>query len=153
MDKASIVGDAIDYVKELKQEVEDIELEISEIERKAIGHVSVNESSAGSMLSDCEERASFGKVADVAEATVVTEPNDDNIVTDAAAIETENTKPLADISQGQPPVSKTRILNVSSNFLHLFFQLHNPHLCKGSRFFSIIFFILMLWCHLFETLD
>ena len=132
MDKASIVGDAIDYVRELKQEVEDIESELSEIERKAKGHASVNESSDGSMLSDCEERASLDKEVKEAGATVVTESNDDNLM-DAAAKETENTKLLSENSQGLPPVSETRILNVSSNFLHPFFQLHNFNFCEGSN--------------------
>jgi hypothetical protein len=115
MDKASIVGDAIDYVRELKQEVEEIELEISDMERRAVSHA--NESSAAGdsgMVSDsCEERASVGEEGNEAGVTVVTEPD----VTEAVAMEAENTKPLAHTPQvGQPPVLETRILNVSSNF-------------------------------------
>lgn len=34
MDKASIVGDAIDYLRELKKEMKDIETEIAELEQK-----------------------------------------------------------------------------------------------------------------------
>lgn len=114
MDKASIVGDAIDYVKELQQEVDEMELEISDLERSAC-HVAVNESSAGSLLSDCEERAAADEELKEAEFTVVTEPND-NIEAAAAATETENTKPLVDNCHGsQPPVLEKRILIVSSN--------------------------------------
>lgn len=39
MDKASIIGDAIDYVKELQKEVEDIETEIRDLEQKCTGSV------------------------------------------------------------------------------------------------------------------
>lgn len=110
MDKASIVGDAIDYVRELKQEVEEIELEISDMERRAVSQC--NESSAAGdsgMVSDsCEERASVGEEANEAGVMVVTEPD--------VTMEAENTKPLAHTPQvGQPPVLETRILNVSSN--------------------------------------
>lgn len=39
MDKASIIGDAIDYVRELQKEVEDIETEIRDLEQKCTGSV------------------------------------------------------------------------------------------------------------------
>jgi hypothetical protein len=39
MDKASIIGDAIDYVRELQKELEEIESEIDELEQKCTGSI------------------------------------------------------------------------------------------------------------------
>jgi len=39
MDKASIIGDAIDYVRELQKELEEIESEIDDLEQKCSGSV------------------------------------------------------------------------------------------------------------------
>lgn len=39
MDKASIIGDAIDYVRELQKELEEIESEIDDLEQKCTGSI------------------------------------------------------------------------------------------------------------------
>jgi len=39
MDKASIIGDAIDYVRELQKELEEIESEIDDLEQKCSGSI------------------------------------------------------------------------------------------------------------------
>lgn len=60
LDKASIIGDAINYIKELHQEVQIIE---SEIAGKENTYVSVDRGSGGSMVSDSGENAVKGAIS------------------------------------------------------------------------------------------
>ncbi|CAK9866925.1 unnamed protein product [Sphagnum jensenii] len=46
MDKASIVGDAIDYLRELKKEMKDIETEIAELEQKCSKSMGIEDATA-----------------------------------------------------------------------------------------------------------
>lgn len=63
MDKASIVGDAIEYVRDLQQQVKDIELEIADMETKS-SCVSVYEESGGSMA-DSDSGGNYAAVSGV----------------------------------------------------------------------------------------
>lgn len=75
MDKASIIGDAIDYVRELQKELEEIESEIDDLEQKCTGSVG---DEAGSMEAATGENFSNptssnpGSGAEGGEPTVVT---------------------------------------------------------------------------------
>ncbi|KAG0602295.1 hypothetical protein M758_10G004600 [Ceratodon purpureus] len=111
MDKASIVGDAIEHVKELQQQIETIESEIAEMESKRCANI-VDEDSGGSMLSESGKHAaiavSVSGICEVVEAAAKPMGEvaaNDNSVTVASTADVTS----AD-SQGQPPVADQKTI-------------------------------------------
>lgn len=118
MDKASFVGDAIEHVKELQQQIKKIELEIAEMESKCSAN-SVEEDSGGSRLSEFGEHAVLVNgicvVVEAAAKPMGEAAASDNAVTVASTADVT----LAD-SQGQSPVvDQKMILKVSLPFTQL----------------------------------
>lgn len=95
MDKASIVGDAIEHVKELQQQIEDIESEIAEMESEcptSHTHSAVKEESGASRFSESEDHVQHGAAS--AAAAVVSEGGGEGACGDAVPAK-ENVAALA----------------------------------------------------------
>ena len=113
MDKASIVGDAIDHVKELQQQIEVIETEIAELESTTkCSAITLDEDNGGTMISESREHATATIVVptEVVEASAKPVTLNDNTVTVASTADV--TSP--DSQQGQSSGSDQKnILKVS----------------------------------------
>jgi hypothetical protein len=112
MDKASIVGDAIEHVKELQQQIETIELEISEMENNCnySAKLDVDEDSGASKLSETGEPATAAtatvtEVLDVAcKLTSESSPRTDNVTKVATTVDDSMSlaDPQSPASSGEP---------------------------------------------------
>ncbi len=103
MDKASIVGDAVDYIRELQKEVEDIETENSRLEQKCSLRTPgrfVTTPITGPNVGDCISRRNSA----ASELTTVDDSHDAEIAT-RDEITTSNEvkiRPLIDAASSQP---------------------------------------------------
>lgn len=110
MDKASIIGDAIDYVRELQKELEEIELEIDDLEQKCTGSIG---DEAGSVEAATGENFSGPTSSNPGSGAELLQGGDTG-VENTVSIESCVDKVLGDSTQMQLPARLSqKILEVS----------------------------------------
>lgn len=108
MDKVSIVGDAIDYVRELQKELEEIEIEVQDMEQKCSGSVGDD---VGSDEADTGENFA---VPATSNPECAEEAGPASTTTTTTDVESSSEKPAQDTTQVQSPSRLAKkILEVS----------------------------------------
>jgi hypothetical protein len=90
MDKASIVGDAIDYLRELKKEMKDIETEIAELEQKCSKSMGVEDATAAASAARLINHVDLGSTVNNSSHTIINGGSSE--AADAAAHTTSDLK-------------------------------------------------------------
>lgn len=129
MDKASIVGDSIVYVKELQQQIQSMESEIAEMEENLLSSTGVAaECSGGSRdstsLESKEPAAGSSSSCEkgTEEAMLGVELNDNTVL--AASEKTSSSADSQGPSQEHSPVVQRKIINVRET------SLRTPCICQ-----------------------
>ena len=112
MDKASIIGDAIDYVRELQKELEEIESEIDDLEHKCTGSIGDD---AGSVEAATGENFSGPTSSNPGSGAELVQAGGELGAEPTAAIESSVDKVSGDSAQVQLPARLgQKILEVST---------------------------------------